>query len=162
MHRFHTAAAAALVLGLSGCQNALADADGPMTGTWRYTVTDFQRYPVGAATTCEMQTVIVVRQEGSQIEGISDTSEAVCTDHPTGTVSRSEKIAGVLRGEVENGRVHVSDAGDWHCCAELHPTRLEGYLESYGGVGGQPSQTIRSGSCVLEKISDVGYDGPRA
>jgi hypothetical protein len=133
-----------------------------MTGTWRYTVTGFQLSPGTPDITCDMETVIVVRQEGSEVEGVSSDSQKTCTHHPTGTSTQSEKMAGVLRGEVENGRVHVSDAGNWHCFAELHPTRLEGYLESYGGVGDQPSQTIRSGTCVLEKISSVGYDGPRA
>jgi hypothetical protein len=160
MQQFRTASAAALVLALSGCQNALSDVRGPMTGTWRYTVADFRRFPVDAFTTCNMEAVIVIRQEGSEIEGISGNSESVCTYHPTGN-QRPGKIGGVVRGEVENGRVHVSDTGDWHCFAELHPTRLEGYLESYRSSGDGPDQTIRSGTCVLEKISDVGYNGPR-
>jgi hypothetical protein len=102
-----------------------------------------------------------VRQEGAELEGVSEAAATTCIRRD-GSPTTISKPAGVVRGEVENGRVHVSDAGGYNCFAELHPTRIEGYLESYGAVAGQPMQTVRSGSCVLEKLSDVGYDGPRA
>ena len=160
MHRLRTAAAAALAVTLAGCQNALADADGPMTGTWRFTVTAF-RYgaPSAPQFSCDMQTTFIVRQEGSELEGRSEETSTACTDTSNGSSSTMFKPGGVIRGEVENGRVHLSDAGGYHCFAELHPSRMEGYLESYGG---EPMQAVRSGTCVLEKLSDVGYDGPVA
>jgi len=163
MPRIRIAAAATVALALAGCQNALADADGPVTGTWRFTVTGFQHWSPGAPQyLCDMQTTFVVRQEGAELEGVSEEAPFSCTDPATGASSTGSKPAGVIRGEVENGRVHVSDAGGWHCFVELHPTRMEGYLESYGGLAGEPMQTLRSGTCVVEKLSDVGYDGPGA
>ncbi|MFL5386818.1 MAG: hypothetical protein ACJ8GN_30360 [Longimicrobiaceae bacterium] len=160
MHRLRTAAAAALAIALAGCQNALADADGPMTGTWRFTVTGFQyAAPASPQFRCDMQTTFTVRQEGSGLEGRSEETSTACTDTSSGSSTSLWKPAGVIRGEVENGRVHLSDAGGYHCFAELHPSRMEGYLESYGG---EPMQTVRSGTCLIEKLSDVGYDGPRA
>jgi hypothetical protein len=158
----HAAAAAVLMLSAAGCQNALGDADGPLTGTWKVTITDFQRWATQPHITCDTETTYVMRQEGREIEGRSEISLATCTNSQNGTTTTSQKGGGVVRGPVENGRIDVSDAGDWHCIAELHPTRIEGYLESYGGVYGEPMQTVRSGTCVLEKISDAGYDGPRA
>ena len=155
------AAAAALILSAAGCQNALGDADGPLTGTWKVTITGFQRWATQPQLTCDVQTTYVMRQEGNEIEGRSEASVATCTD-AAGTIVTYDKYAGVVRGPVENGRIDVSDAGDWHCIAELHPTRIEGYMESYGGTGGGPIQTVRSGTCMLEKVSDAGYDGPRA
>ena len=163
MPRIRIAAAAALALAVAGCQNALADADGPMTGTWRFTVTGFQYWASGAPQyACDMQTTFAVRQEGPELEGVSEETSFTCTHSATGASTTSVKGAGVIRGEVEDGRVHFSDAGGWHCFAGLHATRMEGYLESYGGTLDEPMQTVRSGSCVLEKLSDVGYDGPRA
>jgi hypothetical protein len=163
MPRIRIAAAAALALTLAGCQNALSDADGPMTGTWRFTVTGFEYWAPGAPQyACDMQTTFSVRQEGAELEGVSEETTFTCTNAATGASTTSAKGAGVIRGEVEDGRVHVSDAGGWHCFAELHATRMEGYLESYGSVAGQPDQTVRSGTCLLEKLSDQGYDGPRA
>jgi hypothetical protein len=162
MPRIRIAAAATLALALAGCQNALADADGPMTGTWRFTVTSFKYWGSVPDYACDMQTTFSVRQEGAELEGESEDTTFTCTNAVTGASTTSFKGAGVIRGEVENGRVHFSDAGGWHCFAELHPTRMEGYLESYGGPADQPMQVTRSGTCVIEKLSDVGYDGPRA
>ena len=160
MPRIRIAAAATLALALAGCQNALADADGPMTGTWRFTVTNFQYWAPGVPQyACDMQTTFMVRQEGAELEGVSEEAPFTCTDPATGASSTGSKLAGVIRGEVENGRVHFSDAGGWHCFAELHPTRMEGYMESYGALMGEPIRTVRSGTCVLEKISDLGWDG---
>ena len=58
------------------------------------------------------------------------------------------------------GRVHVSFSGTRHSFAELHPSRIEGYLVSYEGIVPAPAQAYQSGHFVLEKTSDVGYDGP--
>jgi hypothetical protein len=68
---------------------------------------------------------------------------------------------GVVRGEIQDGRVHLSNAGDWHSRHGWdRPPR--GYLESYGGVLNEPMQTQRSGSFILNRISDEGYYGPAA
>ncbi|HET7233411.1 MAG TPA: hypothetical protein VFJ16_25595 [Longimicrobium sp.] len=157
----NAAAAATVVLALAGCQNALGDARGPMTGTWKFTMTGFQQSPVDSTITCNMETTYVVRQEGGQLEGRGSGGNVICYRGQT-SLGGTYWEGGVVRGEVENGHVHTSDAGNFHCFAELHPTRMEGYLESYGGWANEPSRTVRSGTCVLEKISDVGYDGPRA
>ena len=157
----HAAAAAALLLGNTACQNALADDYGPMTGTWKVTITGFKHWPANPEWECDTETTWTMRQEGSEIEGVSSEGTATCRNTATGAVDVMQKGRGVVRGPVENGHVDISDAGGWHCLGEMHPTRIEGVLESYGGVLGQ-EHTLRSGTCVLEKISDEGYYGPRA
>lgn len=158
----HAAAAAALLLSATACQNALGDDYGPLTGTWNVTITDFKYWPSHPALECDVETSYQIRQEGSEIEGVSTESTMTCVETVTGEIQTYSKGPGVVRGPVENGRVHISDAGGFHCIAEMHPTRLEGVLESYGGLASEPMQTLRSGSCVLEKVSDEGYYGPRA
>jgi hypothetical protein len=158
----HAAAAAALLLSATACQNALGDDYGPLTGTWKVTITDFKYWPANPSLECDVATSYQIRQEGSEIEGVSTESTMTCVDSATGATSTYSKHPGVVRGPVENGRVQISDAGGFHCIAEMHPTRLEGVLESYGGRADEPMQTLRSGSCVLEKVSDEGYYGPRA
>jgi hypothetical protein len=162
MRKLLTAAAAATaVLALAGCQNAFSDARGPMTGTWKYSFTGFEESPLSSGYQCSMENTYVIRQEGRELEGRATDSYITCTDGHGHTGSRPW-TGGVVRGEVENGRVHTSDTGNYPCFAELHPTHMEGYMESYGGWADEPIRTVRSGVCVLEKISDVGYDGPRA
>ena len=159
MSRLRLAAAAALALSLSACQNALGDDYGPLTGTWKVTITGFQ---VSNALQyfCDVQTTYVFRQEGNEFEGESEESPMTCRDTATGTTYAGTKIPGVVRGEVENGRVHLSDAGRWHSFSEMDPRRMVGYLESYDGVGTMP--VTRSGTIVMEKISDDGFYGPPA
>jgi len=166
MRKFvHAAAAASVLLATAGCQNAFSDADGPLTGTWRFTATGYQPNPTDSTYVCDLQTTYVMRQEGSEIEGRSDAATFHCRNKDTGRVFPSDfKEAGVVRGPVKDGAFYLSDSGNWHCLGELSgsPARLEGHLESYGGWVGQPMQTVRSGTCVLEKVSNAGYDGPAA
>ena len=162
MQKLRIAAVAALALALSACQNALNDDYGPMTGTWRVTITGYQPWAAQPEFVCDVQTTIVIRQEGSDIEGESVESPMACADTRAGTAFTHTKIPGVVRGEVESGRVRIYDAGGYYCFGELDPSRIEGYLESYGGVGSELMGTLRSGVCVLEKISEAGYYGPRA
>jgi hypothetical protein len=111
---------------------------------------------------CDLETIYVLRQDGGSVEGRSDEAYARCTDLPSGRIWAIRKEAGVVWGNVENGRIDLSDTGNWHCLAELHPTRLEGHLEIYYSTSADTSiQVLKSGTCVLEKISDVGYGGPR-
>jgi hypothetical protein len=132
-----------------------------MTGTWKVTITDFKWSPGNPEWECGVQTTYVIRQEGKEIEGISTEDPAECVNTETGAIDRFAKVAGVVRGPVEDGHIHISDAGGWHCVAEMHPTHIEGVLESYGGILGQ-EHTLRSGKCVLDRVSDEGYYGPRA
>lgn len=152
-----------MMLAVAGCQNAFSDDLGPLTGTWKVTITDFMYWPAVPQWSCDTETTYTIRQEGREIEGVSTDGVNVCTNTQTGAVDRLMKIAGVVRGPVENGHVHISDAGGFHCVAELHPTRMVGVLEAYGsGPDGVGTKTWQSGTCVLEKISDAGYTGPRA
>ncbi|HET7464824.1 MAG TPA: hypothetical protein VFJ82_26510 [Longimicrobium sp.] len=157
----HAAAAATLLLSSTACQNALGDDYGPMTGTWKVTITAFEHIPADPGTLCDVETTYVIRQVGNEMEGRSTPAVAHCANPATGRSFDVEKFSGVVRGPVEDGRIDVSDYGDWHCIAELNPTRIVGYMESYGGIVGQ-ERVVRSGTCVLEKISDQGYDGPEA
>lgn len=161
MSRLRIAAAVALALSLSACQNALGDGYGPLTGTWKVTITGFQQSAQFPHYLCDVQTTYVIRQEGNEIEGESAESPMTCHDTTTGGTIPSSKIPGVVRGEVENGRVHLSDAGRFHSFSEMDPTRMQGYLEGYDGLPDQ-NQITRSGTIVLEKVSGKGYYGPPA
>ncbi len=47
-------------------------------------------------------------------------------------------------------------------CSSVEADRVEGYLESYGAFDNGPIQAQRSGSFVMERISNEGYHGPDA
>ena len=130
----------AAVLAFAGCDRAITEPYGPLTGTWRYTATGFQYWSSEPGVKCTLEAVIKVRQEGNSIEGEQTEPAPFFCTYP-------------------DGRVHFSNAGGWHSFGELGPDRVEGYLESYGG---EPVRAVRSGSFVLERVSDDGYYGPRA
>jgi hypothetical protein len=163
MRRTLTVAAALGMLALTACDRAITEPYGPLTGTWRYSATGFQYSPSHPDFTCALEVVIKVRQEGNQIEGRQETepAEFPCT-YTDGRVVMMGPAGGVIRGEIQDGRVHFSNAGNWHSFGEMAPDRIEGYLESYGGGSGDELRAVRSGSFVLERISDVGYYGPEA
>ncbi|HEX8358523.1 MAG TPA: hypothetical protein VF613_00280 [Longimicrobium sp.] len=159
MRRILTLAA---LLALSGCDRAITEPYGPFTGTWRYRATGFQYWATSPDVTCSIELVFKVRQEGNTLEGAQTEPAAFFCTSADGRVSELGPQYGVIRGEVQDGRVHFSNAGGWHSFGELGPDRVEGYLESYGGFADQPMQTVRSGSFVAERISDEGFYGPRA
>lgn len=157
-------AAALALLALAACDRMATEgneAEGPLTGTWSYRATGYQYWPAQPEWSCDMETTIIVRQEGNELEGEAQEAQFVCRNALTGRTD-TFRHAGVVRGEVEGGRVHFSNAGNWHSFGELSPDRVEGYLESYGGVADQPAVTLKTGSFVLERISHQGYTGPRA
>ncbi|HEX8358524.1 MAG TPA: hypothetical protein VF613_00285 [Longimicrobium sp.] len=158
MRRILTLAA---LLALTGCDRAITEPHGPLTGTWRYQATGFQQW--GSKDTCSMDVVIKIRQVGNSIEGRQTADAPVICAGPDGRVTR-EHVAwnGVIGGEVQDGRVHLSNAGSWHSFGAVEADRVEGYLESYGAFDNGPIQAQRSGSFVMERISDEGYHGPEA
>lgn len=162
MRKIFSVAAAAALMALSACDKAATEPQGVLTGTWSYRATGFKMWPGPDVSewACSIETRIVVRQENHELEGVSDEAQYTCT-HTDGRVSVSTWPAGVVRGEVQDGRVHFSNAGGWHSFGEIEPDRVEGYLQSYGGLQGQP-ETLQSGEFVLERISHQGYGGPRA
>ncbi|HEX6748192.1 MAG TPA: hypothetical protein VF092_12930 [Longimicrobium sp.] len=163
MPKLRIAAVAALVLALPACQNALSDApDGPLTGTWRYTATEYRMFPYTIPNMhCHAEITLHLRQNGSHVFGESEPAPRICVHPVTGKPDTLNSEAWRMEGEVENGRVHFSFSGDWHSFGELHPTQIEGYLEAYEGLArDQPIPATRSGHFVLTKTSDVGYDGP--
>jgi hypothetical protein len=153
--------AAAAVLALTGCDRAITEPYGPLTGTWRYRATGFERGTPDLKVSCAIETTLVIRQEGNEIVGTAAEAPYTCT-HFDGRTYTSTQPNGVVAGEVQDGRVHFSNAGGWHSFGELGPDRVEGYLESYGGQMGPPMQSLRSGSFVMERISKQGFHGPRA
>lgn len=167
MRRFtHAAAAASVLLATAGCQNLLNDADGPLTGTWRFTATGYAPMATHQSYVCDLQTTYVIRQEGTELEGRSEAAPFYCRDTTTGRRYPSDhKDPGVVRGPVKDGTFDITDSGNWACIGDLpagSPTRIEGHLESYGGTVENPNIVFSGGQCVLEKISDAGYDGPAA
>jgi hypothetical protein len=157
-------AATLALLALAACDRMATEgneAEGPLTGTWSYRATGYQYWPYHPEWTCDMETTIIVRQEGNELEGEAQETQAICRNALTG---RTDTLwhAGVVRGEVEGGRVHFSNAGNWYSFGEVTPDRVEGYLESYSTTqDGQP-MIQKSGSFVLERISHDGFTGPRA
>jgi hypothetical protein len=160
MRRTLTAAAALGMLALTACDRAITEPYGPFTGTWRYRATGFQYSASNPDFTCALDVVIKVRQEGNRIEGVQEKEAPFLCTYTDGRVVTMGPQYGVIRGEIQDGRVHFANAGSWHSFGEMAPDRIEGYLESYGG--GDALITVRSGSFVLERISDEGYYGPEA
>jgi hypothetical protein len=157
------AAVVALLLVLPACQNALEEEpDGPMTGTWRYVATDYDLAPGSADRNCRLETNVKMRQTGRLVYGKADLVPNICTNQVTAKVDTIYMGESFVYGQVENGRVHFNFTGVWDSVGELNPSRIEGYLEAYGGGSGGQVQTYRSGHFVLEKTSDEGYDGPRS
>ena len=163
MRRTLTLAAAVGMLALTACDRAITEPYGPFTGTWRYRAVGFQYSPSNPDFTCSLDVVIKVRQEGSRIEGVQESEPTLfhCT-YTDGRTSTMGPQYGVIRGEIQDGRVHFSNAGGWHSFGEMAPDRIEGYLESYGVGSGDEVTPVRSGSFVLERISDEGYYGPES
>jgi hypothetical protein len=162
MRRILSLAAVAAMLAVTGCDRAITEPYGPFTGTWRYRATGFQYWASNPGITCSLDAVIKVRQEGNSIEGEQTEPRPFFCTYPDGRVVEHGPQHGVIRGEIQDGRVHFSNAGGWHSFGELGPDRVEGYLESYGGTMDGPIQAHRSGSFVLERISNEGYHGPEA
>jgi hypothetical protein len=160
MRRIFTAAAVAALAALPACDRAATEPDGPLTGTWRYEAKDFRIAGNTSDLTCSMSTTLVITQTGNELEGEGEESTVTCVNG-AGTASGSSFPNGVVLGEVQDGRVHFSDAGAWHSFGEVQPDLVEGYLEAYAGTAGN-LETVRSGSFVLTRISHQGYDGPRA
>lgn len=161
MRTILTLAATAAMLALSACDRAITEPYGAFTGTWRYRATGFQYWPAHPGITCTLEATLRVRQEGNAVEGVQTEPAIFTCAYPDGRTSTHEQY-GTIRGEIQDGRIHFSNAGGWHSFGELEPNRVEGYLESYGGVADQPAQTVRSGSFVMERISNDGYYGPPA
>jgi hypothetical protein len=155
----YAAAAAILSLGSTACQNALADdTPAPLTGTWRFTATGYRATPHEPAVTCDHTTTFVIRQVENYVEGYSLPGTITCTG-PNAPAGPQTFNASGVSGEVENGRLTIFTSLLWQCFAELHPTRMEGYMESYSEYVGEGHDPIRAGTCMLEKISDEGFDG---
>lgn len=155
----YAAAAAILSLGANGCQNALADdAPQPLTGTWRFTATGYRTTPHDPAISCDLTTTFVLRQGENDVEGYSLPTTVTCTG-PNAPAGPQPFNASGVSGEVENGRLIIYTSLLWQCFAEVHPTRMEGYMESYSEYIGEGHDPIRAGTCTLEKLSDTGFDG---
>jgi hypothetical protein len=167
MRKFiHAAAAASVLLPATACQNLLGDGRGALTGTWRFTATGYAPSSLEQTYVCDLQTTYTIRQEGNQLEGRSEAATSHCRDTTTGRQYPGEfKDVGVVRGPVDH-HFDISDSGNWHCVGTMpggnNPTRIEGQLESYGWTQATGDVTFHGGSCVLEKLSDAGYDGPAA
>ncbi|CAA9298900.1 MAG: hypothetical protein AVDCRST_MAG68-244 [uncultured Gemmatimonadetes bacterium] len=162
MRSILTLAAAAAMLAVSGCDRAITEPYGPFTGTWRYQATGFQQWGSAHDITCSIDLVFKVRQEGNSIEGRQTEPVPYFCKYPDGRMVEHGPQQGVIRGEIQDGRIHFSNAGNWHSFGEVGSDRVEGYLESYGGTTNGQVQAHRSGSFVLERISGEGYYGPEA
>lgn len=161
MRRALSVAALAAIVGLAACDQALTESYGPLTGTWTFRATGYQQWAAHPDILCEAEATYVFRQEGNEIEGVSKSPHEVC--RPDGGTGKPDTLAfpeGVVRGEVREGRLYITNAGNWHSFGEIQGDRVTGYLESYGGPTGQPL-TVRSGSFEMVRVSGDGYEGPR-
>lgn len=166
MRKLFALALVAGALSVSACDQQATEpgGNGSITGTWKYTATGFRPVAAGPDTvlSCSIETTYTVRQEGNEIEGVApDVSATTCTNGVR--TWRDTNHGGVVRGEIRDGRIYITNAGGWHSFGErVGADRFEGYLESYGSYDNGPDVTRRSGSFTMERISHQGYGGPRA
>lgn len=151
MRRIALTAALAIV-GLSACEKSISEPEGPMTGTWHYTSADLVLGPlIPVPQHCAVDAHLELVQEGNTIEGVSRDSKWSCHDPATGHSWVQEGIETRVYGEVQDGRVHISFGNGWHSYGELHPQRIEGYVEQYNSIHPAPPAPIRIGEFELTK-----------
>ena len=162
MRRALSAAALAAIVGLAACDKALTESYGPTTGTWTYRATDFR--PAAATHPdwiCNLESTYVFRQEGNQIEGVSSNGRTLCRVG-NGPMRPDSFPDGVVRGEIREGRMYITNAGNWHSFGEIQGDRVTGYLESYSSWADEPMVPVKTGTFEMVRVSGDGYEGPRA
>jgi hypothetical protein len=142
------------IVGLSACEKAISEPEGPLTGTWHYRAVDLK---FGAATNnnwrCTVDLRLDVVQDGNLLEGQTRAGDPiVCRDIVTGGIDLLPVTTGPLKvvGEVQDGRVHFSLSGAYHSFGELHPTQIQGHVEEYSGTQGAP-QVFNVGNFTLTR-----------
>jgi hypothetical protein len=139
-------------VGLSACEKSISEPEGPMSGTWHYTSADLVLGPlIPVPQHCAVDAYLELTQVGNTIEGVSRDSKWTCHDPATGHTWVQEEIETQVYGEVQDGRVLVSFGNGWQSYGELHPQRIEGYVEQYNGIlPGEPAP-VRIGEFVLTR-----------
>jgi hypothetical protein len=134
--------AALAIVGLSACEKAISEPEGPLTGTWHYRA---ENLLFGAHTSnnwrCTVDVRLDVVQDGNVLQGQTRPSDpVVCRDIVTGALDVLTMTEGPLQvvGEVQDGRVHFSLSGAYHSFGELHPSQIQGHVEEYTSIDGVP------------------------
>ncbi|HEX8696092.1 MAG TPA: hypothetical protein VF746_26990 [Longimicrobium sp.] len=149
-------AALAGLLALAACDQASTGADGLLTGTWRYQALGLVQHGLSDDVSCNVEYVFDVTHTDDKLRGITRLNEEHVTCWQEGrepiTLPNGPNLL-VVDGEVEDGRVHFSIAGNYHSFGEVHPDRIEGHVESYWSR--HPSEEIlvdTMGTFVLTRV----------
>lgn len=147
--------AALAIVGLSACEKAISEPEGPLTGTWHYRAVDLQDgAAVNSPWRCTVDLRLDIVQEGNVLQGESRAGAPIaCRNLVTGATSQQPVTTGPLQviGEVQDGRVHFSLSGAYHSFGELHPTQIQGHVEEYSGTLGSPAQVFNIGDFTLTR-----------
>lgn len=151
MRRIALTAALAIV-GLSACEKSISEPEGPMTGTWRFQAADLLDGPLlPIPRHCKVDVYLEIVQSGNTIEGESRDAKWTCFNPETGN-TEERGVDTQVYGEVQDGRVHLIFGNAWHSYGELHPQRIEGYVEQYTGSSHPgPIGPVRVGDFVLTR-----------
>jgi len=144
--------AALAIVGLSACEKSISEPEGPMTGTWRYRAVDVVEWPyVTEPWRCTTEAYVDIVQTGNTIEGETRGTVKTCVNKDTGKVSDVIPADVVVRGEVQDGHVLLAFGNGYQNHGELHPQRIEGYVELAASVYPNPPEPFRAGEFVLTR-----------
>lgn len=151
------AAVAGLLAFSAACDKAATAANGPLTGTWRYRAVGLVEHrPNASATSCDVDITFDVTQNDNVLSGLTRAADThvVCRQPGQPEVHLpTETNPWQVDGEVQDGRVHFSLAGNYHSFGEVHPQRITGVVEGYWSEGGSDVvQVDTMGSFVLERV----------
>jgi len=143
--------AALAIVGLSACEKSISEPEGPMTGTWRYRAVDVVDWPNLPEWRCTTEAYVDIVQEGNRIEGGTRGTVKTCVNKDTGKPTDVIPVDVVVTGEVQDGRVFLAFGNGYQNFGELHPERIEGYVEVATSTFPNPPEPFRAGEFVLTR-----------
>jgi len=139
--------AALAIVALSACEKSISEPEGPMTGTWRYRSVDVIDWPT-QPWRCTTEAYLDLVQQGNTIEGETRGVTKTCVNPQTGQTTTPSPVDVIVVGEVQDGRVFLAFGSGYQNYGELHPDRIEGYVEV---AANDPPQPFRAGDFVLTR-----------
>ena len=150
-------AAAAGLLALAACDQSATGANGVLTGTWHYRAVNLEQPgPAADDKPCDEEYVLdITHHEGAgTISGLTrPASHRLTCYSPTEGVQVLQFTNPVqVGGEVQDGRIHFGATN--HSFGEVHPDRIEGYVEGYYSLPGAENVTLVDtiGTFVMERL----------
>ena len=121
------------IVSLAACDQSSTEANGPLTGTWRYTAVGLTGTGPGPDDrVCDVNYVMDITQTDNDINGATRLEGASEVCHGPGVDTLVVPITNVqlVGGEVQDGRVRLVFSR-WTSIGEVHPERVEGVVEGY-------------------------------